>query len=99
MLIFPAVDIKDGYCVRLKQGRKEEMTVYSPDPVNVARQWERQGAEWLHVVDLDGAFSGVPRNREIVKEMVRRLSIPIQLGEGSAVPRWHGNTWNWGCPG
>ena len=86
MLIFPAVDIKDGCCVRLKQGRKEEMTVYSPDPVNVARQWERQGAEWLHVVDLDGAFSGVPRNREIVKEMVRRLSIPIQLGGGIRSP-------------
>ena len=86
MLIFPAVDIKDGYCVRLKQGRKEEMTIYSPDPVNVARQWERQGAEWLHVVDLDGAFSGVPRNREIIREMVRTLSIPIQLGGGIRNP-------------
>ncbi len=82
MLIFPAVDIKDGCCVRLKQGRKEEMTIYSSDPVNVARQWEKQGAEWVHVVDLDGAFSGVPRNREIIKEMVRCLSIPVQLGGG-----------------
>jgi len=82
MLIFPAVDIKDGCCVRLKQGRKEEVTVYGSDPVKVAQQWERQGAEWVHVVDLDGAFSGVPRNRVIIKEMVRCLSIPVQLGGG-----------------
>lgn len=82
MLIFPAVDIKDGCCVRLLQGRKEEATVYSQDPAGMAREWERQGAEWVHVVDLDGAFSGVPRNREIIKDMVQSLSIPLQLGGG-----------------
>ena len=82
MLIFPAVDIKDGCCVRLLQGRKEETTVYSQDPAGMAREWERQGAEWVHVVDLDGAFSGVPRNREIIEDMVQSLSIPLQLGGG-----------------
>ncbi|MGE5544244.1 MAG: HisA/HisF-related TIM barrel protein, partial [Bacillota bacterium] len=82
MLIFPAVDIKDGRCVRLVQGKKEEVTIYSQDPVGMAREWERQGAEWLHVVDLDGAFSGVPRNREIIRAMVQSLSIPLQLGGG-----------------
>lgn len=82
MLIFPAVDIKDGRCVRLVQGKKEEVTVYSQDPAGMAREWERQGAQWVHVVDLDGAFSGVPRNREIIRNMVQGLSIPIQLGGG-----------------
>lgn len=82
MLIFPAVDIKDGRCVRLVQGKKDEVTIYSQDPAGMACEWERQGAEWVHVVDLDGAFSGVPRNREIIKNMVQSLSIPLQLGGG-----------------
>jgi len=82
LLIFPAVDIKDGRCVRLVQGKKDEVTIYSQDPAGMAREWERQGAEWVHVVDLDGAFSGVPRNREIIKNMVQSLSIPLQLGGG-----------------
>lgn len=82
MLIFPAVDIKEGRCVRLVQGRKDRETVYSLEPREMAQVWERQGAEWIHVVDLDGAFSGVPRNRDIIKDMVTRLNIPIQLGGG-----------------
>ncbi len=82
MIIFPAVDIKDGHCVRLLQGKKEEVTVYGQDPARMASEWERQGAQWVHVVDLDGAFSGVPRNREIIRAMVENLSIPFQLGGG-----------------
>jgi phosphoribosylformimino-5-aminoimidazole carboxamide ribotide isomerase len=82
LIIFPAVDIKDGRCVRLVQGKKEEVTVYGTDPAGMAREWERQGAQWVHVVDLDGAFSGVPCNREIIRAMVENLSIPFQLGGG-----------------
>ncbi|MGE5416178.1 MAG: 1-(5-phosphoribosyl)-5-[(5-phosphoribosylamino)methylideneamino]imidazole-4-carboxamide isomerase [Acidobacteriota bacterium] len=82
MIIFPAVDIKDGLCVRLVQGRKEDQTVYSKDPAQMARQWQSQGAEWIHVVDLDGAFSGVPKNTEIIKNIAATLTIPFQLGGG-----------------
>lgn len=82
LLIFPAVDIKDGRCVRLIQGRKDQVTVYSQNPAGMAREWEKQGAEWVHVVDLDGAFSGVPQNLEIIKDMLASLSIPFQLGGG-----------------
>jgi phosphoribosylformimino-5-aminoimidazole carboxamide ribotide isomerase len=66
----------------LVQGKKEEVTVYGTDPAGMAREWERQGAQWVHVVDLDGAFSGVPCNREIIRAMVENLSIPFQLGGG-----------------
>lgn len=82
MIIFPAVDIKEGKSVRLVQGRRDQQTVYGDDPVEMALRWEREGAEWLHVVDLDGAFSGVPRNKEIISRMASRLSIPMQLGGG-----------------
>ncbi|NLB19227.1 MAG: 1-(5-phosphoribosyl)-5-[(5-phosphoribosylamino)methylideneamino]imidazole-4-carboxamide isomerase [Syntrophomonadaceae bacterium] len=82
MLIFPAVDIKEGRCVRLVQGRKDRETIYSLERGEMAQQWEQQGAQWVHVVDLDGAFSGVPRNQDIIKDMVSRLNIPIQLGGG-----------------
>ncbi|MGE5403808.1 MAG: 1-(5-phosphoribosyl)-5-[(5-phosphoribosylamino)methylideneamino]imidazole-4-carboxamide isomerase [Candidatus Saccharibacteria bacterium] len=82
MIIFPAVDIKDGMCVRLVQGRKEDQTVYSKDPAQMARQWQSEGAEWVHVVDLDGAFSGVPKNTEIIKNIASTLSVPFQLGGG-----------------
>lgn len=82
MIIFPAVDIKDGLCVRLVQGKKEEQTVYGHDPVKMSMEWARQGAEWLHIVDLDGAFSGIPRNQEIIKGIASALSIPFQVGGG-----------------
>ena len=62
MILFPAVDIKDGQCVRLRQGLADEVTVFSPDPEAMARHWAGLGATWLHLVDLDGAFSGKPRN-------------------------------------
>lgn len=82
MIILPAIDIKGGRCVRLLQGRAEEETVYGTDPVKMAQNWERQGAEYLHVVDLDGAFDGKSPNEEIIKNMARSISIPIQLGGG-----------------
>ncbi len=82
MILFPAVDIKDGKCVRLKQGQAEAVTVYSDHPLDAALLWERSGASWLHVVDLDGAFRGVPQNYELVSQLCRETSIPVQLGGG-----------------
>ncbi|MGE4296444.1 MAG: 1-(5-phosphoribosyl)-5-[(5-phosphoribosylamino)methylideneamino]imidazole-4-carboxamide isomerase [Desulfovibrionaceae bacterium] len=82
MIIFPAVDIKDGRCVRLKQGLADQVTVFSDDPAAMARRWESQGAAWLHVVDLDGAFSGMPRNVDLIKTICADLAIPVQLGGG-----------------
>jgi len=80
--IIPAVDIKDGRCVRLMQGRADEVRVYSADPVAAAHRWEREGAQMIHVVDLDGAFSGRPVNREIVQAIIKAVSVPVQVGGG-----------------
>lgn len=82
MIIFPAVDIKDGKAVRLKQGRADATTVFAADPVAAALQWQEAGARWLHVVDLDGAFDGLPRSRDIVRGICAALRIPVQLGGG-----------------
>ncbi|MBO8127715.1 MAG: 1-(5-phosphoribosyl)-5-[(5-phosphoribosylamino)methylideneamino]imidazole-4-carboxamide isomerase [Peptococcaceae bacterium] len=82
MLIFPAIDLRNGRCVRLLQGRLDQETVYSSDPRAVAASWERQGAPWLHVVDLDGAFTGAPQNEEIIKAIVAGVKIPVQVGGG-----------------
>lgn len=82
MIIFPAVDIQDGKAVRLRQGRADESTIFSPDPVAAARHWQEQGARWLHVVDLDGAFDGLPRSRDMVRAICSALDIPVQLGGG-----------------
>jgi phosphoribosylformimino-5-aminoimidazole carboxamide ribotide isomerase len=82
VIVFPAVDIKDGQCVRLKQGLAEEVTVFSPDPVAMARHWADLGALWLHIVDLDGAFSGMPRNFELIRNICAGVSVPVQLGGG-----------------
>jgi phosphoribosylformimino-5-aminoimidazole carboxamide ribotide isomerase len=81
-LIFPAIDLKAGRVVRLQQGRAETETVYSDDPVAVAKRWEDDGARYLHVVDLDGAFEGEPRNWDGVRAILRAVQIPIQLGGG-----------------
>jgi len=80
--IIPAIDIKDGRCVRLYQGDYDQITVFDQDPVDVARKWERLGAQRLHVVDLDGAKAGRPVNAPIVYAIVRAVSIPVQLGGG-----------------
>ncbi|NLX01869.1 MAG: 1-(5-phosphoribosyl)-5-[(5-phosphoribosylamino)methylideneamino]imidazole-4-carboxamide isomerase [Syntrophomonadaceae bacterium] len=82
MIIFPAIDLKDGQCVRLVQGRAEDKTVYSDNPARVAIDFEEQGAQWLHVVDLDGAFSGKPRNTEVIKQIAAGIKIPFQVGGG-----------------
>ncbi len=82
MKIYPAIDLKDGKCVRLKQGRADAVTVYSEDPVAIARQWADAGGDWLHVVDLDGAFAGHPVHLEVVREISRAISIPVEFGGG-----------------
>jgi len=82
MLIIPAVDIKMGRCVRLLQGRKDSETVFSDNPSAMATKWESEGAELLHIVDLDGAFEKSPQNIEVVKGIVDRVEIPVQLGGG-----------------
>ena len=84
MLIIPAIDLKDGQCVRLKQGIMEDATVFSDNPGNMAKHWLEQGAQRLHLVDLDGAFAGKPKNEVIIREIVETIdnNIPIQLGGG-----------------
>ncbi len=84
MLIIPAIDLKDGHCVRLKQGEMESATVYSEDPADQARQWLKQGARRLHLVDLNGAFAGKPVNEKAIKAIVDAVGevIPVQLGGG-----------------
>ena len=84
MLIIPAIDLKDGKCVRLKQGRMDESTIFSENPAEMSRQWVDQGARRLHLVDLDGAFAGKPVNDIAIKSIVSELGggIPIQLGGG-----------------
>ena len=82
MIVFPALDIKNGECVRLKQGRADEVTVFGRDPVAMARHWVHLGAKWLHVVDLDGAFQGVPVNHELIRSICEACEVPVQLGGG-----------------
>lgn len=81
-VIYPAVDLKDGRAVRLRQGAVEEVTVYDTDPVAAAQRWAKAGAEWLHVVDLDAAFTGRPRNRHIIADIVAETGLPVQASGG-----------------
>ena len=82
MILFPAIDLKDGKCVRLRQGEMQQATVFNTDPVAQAQSFEAQGFEWLHVVDLDGAFAGRPVNAAAVEAIVKTVNIPVQLGGG-----------------
>jgi phosphoribosylformimino-5-aminoimidazole carboxamide ribotide isomerase len=82
MIILPAIDLMDGKVVRLQQGRTDAVTVYSENPVAVAQQWENQGATCLHLVDLDGAFSGEPKNLKTIQAIIQAISIPCELGGG-----------------
>jgi phosphoribosylformimino-5-aminoimidazole carboxamide ribotide isomerase len=84
MLIIPAIDLKDGHCVRLRQGNMDDATVFSEDPGAMAGHWRNQGARRLHLVDLNGAFAGKPRNEPAIKAIVEALGdeVPIQLGGG-----------------
>lgn len=83
MLVIPAIDLKDGKCVRLRQGRMDDETIFSDNPVEVAAQWVEQGARRLHLVDLNGAFDGEPVNGEIVRQIAKAFpDLPIQIGGG-----------------
>jgi phosphoribosylformimino-5-aminoimidazole carboxamide ribotide isomerase len=82
MLVIPAVDLKNGRCVRLRQGRMDAETIYSDDPVATAQRWVDQGAPWLHVVDLDGAVEGEPRNLSVIERIVKTVPVPVQVGGG-----------------
>ena len=84
MLIIPAIDLKDGRCVRLEQGRMESATVFSDDPVAMAKHWAAEGAKRLHVVDLNGAIAGRPKNEKVIRDIVAAVGekLPVQLGGG-----------------
>lgn len=82
MLVIPAIDLKGGKCVRLLQGRAEDETVYSDDPAATARRWRDLGAELIHIVDLDGAFTGQQKNIEAIKAIRKAADIPLELGGG-----------------
>lgn len=82
MIIIPAIDLKEGKCVRLEQGLMDKATVYSIDPATTAKHWEAQGAEILHVVDLDGAFAGAPKNFSAISEIRNAVKMPIEVGGG-----------------
>ena len=82
VILFPAIDLKDGQCVRLRQGEMDQATVFNEDPTAQARSFEEQGFEWLHVVDLNGAFEGRPVNAAAVEAILAAIHIPVQLGGG-----------------
>lgn len=82
MIVIPAIDLKDGKCVRLEQGLMEKDTVFNDNPGAQARAWQEQGAELLHIVDLDGAFAGEPKNRGAIEDIIKSITIPAQLGGG-----------------
>lgn len=82
MKIFPAIDIQNGYCVRLRQGNALNRTIYGDDPLEMAVKWQSEGAKYLHVVDLDGAFHGKGINAEIISRICRTVSIPVEVGGG-----------------
>jgi phosphoribosylformimino-5-aminoimidazole carboxamide ribotide isomerase len=81
MLVIPAIDLQDGCVVRLVQGRRDKK-IYSRDPAKTAKHWVKQGAKLIHIVDLDGAFTGVPKNLDAVKEIISNVDVPVQFGGG-----------------
>ena len=82
MIVIPAIDLKEGKCVRLEQGLMDKDTVFNDNPGAQARAWQDQGAELLHIVDLDGAFAGTPKNRDAIEAILTAITIPAQLGGG-----------------
>jgi len=82
MILFPAIDIKNGSCVRLVQGKMNDVTVFNEDPIDQAKTFEDKGCEWIHIVDLDGAIKGKPINQKIIKKIISSVNIKIQLGGG-----------------
>ena len=79
MIILPAIDLKGGKCVRLRQGREDDVTVYGDDPAAQAADWRRQGGEELHVVDLDGAFAGTPKHAAVIAEIIKAFGGPVEV--------------------
>ncbi|RMG74011.1 MAG: 1-(5-phosphoribosyl)-5-[(5-phosphoribosylamino)methylideneamino]imidazole-4-carboxamide isomerase [Nitrospirae bacterium] len=92
MIVIPAIDLKEGKCVRLLQGKKEQTTIYSDDPVEVARRWADLGAKLIHIVDLDGAFTGNQKNQDTVRAIRDAVDVELELGGGirdmEGVRRW-----------
>ena len=86
MIILPAIDLKDGKCVRLRQGKADDVTVYGDDPALQARDWREQGGQELHVVDLDGAFAGTPRHVETIRRIIEAFDGPVEVGGGLRTP-------------
>ncbi|MCL0052080.1 1-(5-phosphoribosyl)-5-[(5-phosphoribosylamino)methylideneamino]imidazole-4-carboxamide isomerase [Peptococcaceae bacterium] len=82
MIIFPAIDLKDGKCVRLVEGKLDKKTIYSDKPEEAALHWQSLGAEFLHIVDLDGAFEGAPKNLSVIEKILAAIKIPVQIGGG-----------------
>ncbi len=82
MIVIPAIDLKDGRCVRLEQGRMDSETVYSNDPVETALKWQELGASLIHIVDLDAACEGRPVNSEVIQKIARAVDVPLQIGGG-----------------
>src|SRR5690625_3680401 len=82
MIIFPAIDILNGKCVRLIQGDYNQERIYGDSPVEMAKQWEQKGAEYIHIVDLDGAKTGDSINKTVIKDIANTVSIPVQVGGG-----------------
>lgn len=86
MVILPAIDLKGGKCVRLRQGREDDVTVYGDDPASQAEDWRRQGGRELHVVDLDGAFAGTPRHAAVIAQIIKAFGGPVEVGGGLRTP-------------
>ena len=86
MTILPAIDLKGGVCVRLRQGRADDVTTYNDDPASQARDWRAQGGRELHVVDLDGAFAGTPRHAEVIGSIIKAFGGPVEVGGGLRTP-------------
>ena len=86
MVILPAIDLKGGKCVRLRQGRADDVTVYGDDPAEQARDWANQGGRELHVVDLDGAFAGTPKHADVIRKIIAAFGGPVEVGGGLRTP-------------
>ena len=86
MIILPAIDLKGGVCVRLRQGRADDVTTYNDDPAAQARDWRDQGGRELHVVDLDGAFAGTPRHADVIRTIIAAFGGPVEVGGGIRTP-------------
>jgi phosphoribosylformimino-5-aminoimidazole carboxamide ribotide isomerase len=82
MILFPAIDIRGGKCVRLTEGRFDKETIFADNPIDMAMRWENEGAQYLHLVDLDGALAGKPMNLEVIATIAKTVAIPVQLGGG-----------------